>query len=470
MRLATREQAQTIDLETFARAKIDPQVLNSTQMMTLAAQRCADIFLQVVKPKPSDQIVILCGPGNNGQDGRLIAEIITAKKLNCRCFDWQTFNVDEMTKLNKNTIIIDAIFGIGLNRPLKKQDLEKLQQIDQLHLPIFAIDNPTGLNLNTGQNWGYCLTAKWTCAIGFNKPGFYLNHGPEKCGKIFRIQLPYPKDIVKKIASSHFLMSQKMKNRFRPQRPNSSSKANYGNAIIVGSSKKFIGAGILSAIAAARVGAGFVTLSPIEELKNYKIEYPEFLYRPWKVLAHEVLKTDKMKTVAIGPGLGNNKDTIKIIKKLLMTHHRVVIDADALKELNTIKKLNPQWLLTPHRLELAKILKVSESELHQDPSRYAMIAAKRWNCVVLLKGFHTVIALNNQCLIIPTGNSALAKAGSGDVLTGIIAGLLAQGLTTLRAASLGSYLHGEIADKWLRQGKSIHSLMPSDLLDCLNSN
>lgn len=465
MRLATREQAQKIEQETFNRAELNSEVLNSSQMMKLAAQKCADVFIKKIRPKSSDQIVVLYGPGNNGHDGKIIAQILTQQKLNCLCFDWQAISINEIANLNKNTIIIDAIFGIGLNRQLKTQDIERLQQIDHLNVPIFAIDTPTGLNLNTGQNWGYCLTAKWTCTIGFYKPGFYLNHGPEKCGKIFRIQLPYPHDIVRKIASSHFLMTQKMKSRFLPQRSNVSSKANYGNAIIVGSSQKFVGAGILSSIAASRIGAGFVTFAPIEKLKNYKIEYPEFLYHPWDEISEKVLLSKKAKAIAIGPGLDRNSNTLNIIKKLIYTNHQVIVDADALAELKSVPELNQNWLITPHRLELSRILNVSEKEINDDPTRYALIAAHRWNCVVLLKGYHTVIAMNDQCLIIPTGNSALAKAGSGDVLTGIIVGLLALGLTQLRAASLGSYLHGEIADNWIKKGNSNHSLMPTDLLN-----
>lgn len=212
-----------------------------------------------------------------------------------------------------------------------------------------------------------------------------------------------------------------------------------------------------------------MTLSPVEDFKNFKIEYPEFLYRPWNSLSEEIFQSKKTRAIAIGPGLGlgKNADKLKIIKKLLNTHHRVVVDADALVELSLIKKLNQNWLITPHRLELSRILKVSETEINHDPNLYAMIAAQRWNCVVLLKGYHTVIAYNDQCLIIPTGNSALAKAGSGDVLTGIIVGLLAQGLTPLRAASLAAYLHGEIADNWILKGKANHSLMPTDLLNAL---
>ncbi len=469
MRLATCEQSQKIDLETFSRAETHSDILNSYQMMNLAAQKCAEVFLQKIKPKSSDQIAILIGPGNNGKDGQLVADILIVKKFHCRIFLWHQLNMEEFDQLKQFDLLIDAVFGIGLNRQLSNIDIEKLKKIDDLKLPIFAIDTPTGLNLNTGQNWGYCLKAIWTYAMGFYKPGYYLNDGPEKCGKIIHSKLPYPQDILRKNASTHFLMTEKMKNRIYPHRPNSSSKAEFGNAIIIGSSQQLIGAGVLASIAAARIGAGFVTLAPIEVLKNYKIEYPEFLYRPWKYLSKEILHSQKIKAIGIGPGLGKNTATLSILKKLLPTKHQVVVDADALAGLSSVKKLNQNWVITPHRLELSRILNVDAKDINNDPIRYALIAAQKWNCVVLLKGFHTVIAMNNQCLIIPTGNSALAKAGSGDVLTGIIIGLMAQGLTPFRAACLGSYIHGQIADNWIHHGNSIHSLMPSDLLNALKT-
>jgi NAD(P)H-hydrate repair Nnr-like enzyme with NAD(P)H-hydrate epimerase domain len=189
VRLTTRQQAQKIDQETFTRAEIHSEVLNSKQMMNLAAQKCIEIFFKVVKPKPTDQIVVFCGPGNNGNDGKIIAEILISQNYQCQCLDWQSLSLGEINHFKKYTFIIDAIFGIGLSRKLSDHDIQKLKLIDDLDLPIFAVDTPTGLNIDTGFDWGYSLKAKWTCTIGWCKPGFYLNHGPEMCGQIFRAKL-----------------------------------------------------------------------------------------------------------------------------------------------------------------------------------------------------------------------------------------------------------------------------------------
>ncbi len=255
----------------------------------------------------------------------------------------------------------------------------------------------------------------------------------------------------------------KLARKFLPKRKLNDNKSTAGKAYIVAGSKGMYGAAVLSATAACRVGAGYSYLvTHKSDFPTFK--HPDFLNVPWNTF----LKIKNV-PIAIGPGLGISTHTLKIIKHLIKyKFENVVIDADAL---NTCAKykllpLPSTWIATPHEGELSRLIGVTSVAIRKDRKKYAALGQKKLGCVLVLKGPGTLVAAPNKMYRITSGNPALAKAGTGDVLTGMIVGLLAQKIPPVQAACLAAFIHGKMADEWIKK-KDILSLMASDLLEQL---
>jgi hydroxyethylthiazole kinase-like uncharacterized protein yjeF len=321
----------------------------------------------------------------------------------------------------------------------------------------FSLDTPSGLDVDTGNILGAGFKSHFTLTVGNPKPGFYLNHGPELCGKILRIDAGFPPEICKRIARSVFLLPRKLVSKWIPERASTDNKTRGGKTLIWAGSSEMPGAAILAAEAASRVGSGYVYTSEREVLKFR----PEVI--PWNG------SLEKITAVLIGPGLGTQTLSREKYQKLVASACPVVVDADALTAAANLKLVPfpSNWIATPHAGELSRFLNLSAKEIELDRLSAARLGQNLLGCAVLLKGFHTVVAFPKISVIVPTGNVALAKGGSGDVLGGMIAGFLSQGLSTGRATLLASYLHGKIADDWIREGHDILSFTPTDLLNAL---
>jgi len=247
-----------------------------------------------------------------------------------------------------------------------------------------------------------------------------------------------------------------------PKRKESAHKSMGGKTLIIAGSPRMPGAAIFSATAASRVGAGYVYLLKTSRYFISK-NFPDFLIFEKTSLKKSLAL---FQSVAIGPGLGKSLAAQNLFKTLLRSQAvNVVIDADALNILARLKKIKipRSWIMTPHEGELARLLKKTSLEIHQNRLKYVLLAQKKFGCHILLKGKQTLIANDDGVVQIQTGNKALAKAGTGDVLTGMIAGFLAQGLSPLNAACLSATLHGKIADEWI-ENLDYLGLMASDLL------
>jgi NAD(P)H-hydrate epimerase len=218
--------------------------------------------------------------------------------------------------------------------------------------------------------------------------------------------------------------------------------------------------------AAFRVGSGYVVLASHDLGPELVKIIPEAMTEK---LDHLQL-SDKF-AYGVGPGLGVGNRTLEFIQKLQTAKiSKVVLDADAISAISPWKKNNKLpsgWIITPHAAELSRLIGISVEKINRDPYSAALATTELTGAIVLLKGFHTLVASAHRVFVVPTGNAALAKAGTGDVLTGIITGLLAQGVQPLRAAGFGAYLHGKIADDWIRLGNDKRSLMATDLISLL---
>lgn len=249
-----------------------------------------------------------------------------------------------------------------------------------------------------------------------------------------------------------------------PARKLRQNKSHGGRCLVVAGSPGQWGAGILCAQAAARSGAGYTFIYD-SKTKFPIVQHPDFL------VVRSLKNLSQFNAVAIGPGFHNPRMIRTLILKLMKRPAiQVVLDAEALNTLSAMKKklkLPPHWILTPHEGELSRLIRIPSQQIKKDRLKSVRIAQKMWGAVVVLKGYKTLIADAQTVWEIPTGNPALSKAGTGDVLTGMIAALLSQGLYPRKAACLAAFAHGLCADRWIASGKDPLSLLATDVIDGL---
>ncbi len=465
MWLWTRQEAKQID-ELTIRSGIPAE-----KLMETAGLKSSSLILKLAPL--AQTAVVFCGPGNNGGDGFVIARDLRMQGLNVTVVEFNSERNSSLREQKKSEysgsvisleqlhqapfpsdIWVDAFFGIGLTRDLDVSIQKTFQIVKEAKGLKVAIDTPSGLDVDTGEILGSCFEADYTLTVGRPKPGFYLNQGPQVCGKILSLEIGFKKEISASEARSVFLASSNLISRWIPKRSPTDNKTRGGRTLIWAGRREMPGAALLAARAALRVGSGYVYSSQSDVVRFS----PEII--PWDK------NISQMQSVLLGPGLGTGPKTIKAIRSLQEAFLPVVIDADAL----TVAARESQipfpkhWIATPHAGELARFLNVPAKEIEKNRIRFAQIAQKKLGCVVVLKGFHTVIAYPGFSVIIPTGNVALAKGGSGDVLGGMMAGFLSQNLSFERAPILAAFLHGKIADDWVRGKRDPLSLTPTDLL------
>jgi len=252
-----------------------------------------------------------------------------------------------------------------------------------------------------------------------------------------------------------------------PKRNKTSNKTDGGSVLIIGGGSGLYGAGILSALAATRSGAGYTHL--MSDIAKFPwIKFPDFILHPIKLA---LLKDKENFSLAVGPGLGITLKNKKLLKTLIdKKYEHVILDADALTLLAQLKinKLPSLWVLTPHEGELARLLNVSAKEIKNNREGSILMAQKKFGCIVLLKGAETLITDSTQTIfIVKEGTPSLAKAGTGDVLLGIIAALIAQKIPPLQAAIAAAFIHGRGAQLWEKEKNDQLSMRPMDLIDRL---
>lgn len=496
MRITTRTQIQTIE------AKAAKSGLSEETLMESAGYQAANWIRQNFPELRSLNVAVIAGMGHNGADGLVVArELSLATKVTVFCSEssrplWQK-NFKKLRGLNMTIrspqefragdfdILVDALYGIGLNRELAVDDRALVNAMNtrtegrssknlKSILPaIISLDVPSGLDCDRGLILGTCVCADHTLTFNRSKPGFFVNDGPSCAGRVHILDIGLRE--FDSLANTHFSVTRRWVARNKPQFGEQIHKSDRGRTLLIAGSAKYPGAGILSARAALRCGSGYVQLAS-DGASNASWENPDFLVSD---ISDLFLRTDsnkkstspKFDAVAIGPGLGVNSKAHNLIVQLKDSNfENVVLDADAIT-VCVNEKLFPlpaSWVATPHAGELGRVLKVDAATIESDRFRYAEEGRRTMGCQVLLKGFHSVLATHSKetgnVIVIPTGNSALAKSGTGDVLTGMIASLMAQGMSSTRAALFGSYLHGWIADRWVAMGRDPAGMMASDLI------
>lgn len=485
MRILNRQEALLLDqlANKEFHIPIEKLIANVAQNLLQELEKRVSLTGKKIKWNQTfyEGFIFLIGPGNNGKDGLLLKELILKKypNISCGIYEYAELKSFLEFKNKKKWIVIDAIFGVGLDRKLPEAVIQTLSKInkEKKKFSVIAIDVPTGLNSNTGTSFGGVLKADLTLTCELPKVGFFFNEGPLVTGEIKSISVGFPQELVAKVATQNRLLQYHEIQKIKPRKFFHGNKTKYGHLLVVAGSDKMPGALRLSSEAAARAGVGYVTVA-LEEKLFSKADFMKKIF-PDFILAEksELLKISaqdlksQYSGVLFGPGLEKNLENLNLLKKLLQSEIKILIDAQGLNMLaEEGLSLHENCVVTPHSGELSRLIGRSASLIDQDKVQACEIFVKKYKSLILAKGAKSVLHVFGKNYIINSGNKALAKAGTGDVLSGMISSYMAQGLSLEKAICYGTYLHGYLADLWIKKGNSASSLMASDLIEMLKLN
>ena len=487
MKVVTAEQMRQIDEECGKTGLPTPFLMEN------AGRAVAQEVGHILDDIERQRILLLIGPGNNGGDGLVAARYlhdwgtdVTLYLLGQRSDDDPNLELvrrrdikyiyadrDENRRtlsecLSSATAVIDALFGTGKSRPLGDITIRVLNEVSQAkerrpEIRIVALDLPSGLDADSGAAEPACLYADNTITLGFPKTGLFDSSGIERAGKVTVVDIGIPSQLADKIPTD--MITARWVRSVLPERPLWANKGSFGRVLVIAGSLNYVGAAYLACSGAVRVGAGLVTLAPAASLLPVlATKLNEVTYLPLpeshpgiispQAARHINREVGSYDVLLMGCGLGQDQSTVRFIRSVLFRLKPalpMVLDADVL---NTLAK-TPNWwqqlagdaILTPHPGEMARLAGISIDEVQSDRVGIAKRIALEWNKTVVLKGAYTVIVSpDGQTRISPVANSGLASAGTGDVLAGIIAGLVGQGLSLSNAAACGVYLHGKAGD------------------------
>lgn len=512
--LVTAKQMKAIDAYTIQTIGVPSMVLMERAALYVAqeAER-AIIRLNRGNEKAGKHNVIwaVCGTGNNGADGVAAARMLWLKGY--RAYVFVVGNPEKGTSefgaqvsiarslgmqvrpWNDGTdgrcdLLIDAMFGVGLSRPIEGDYRACMEMLQEKQIPCtVAVDVPSGIHGDTGTVMGTALKADVTVTFGWEKTGTALYPGREYAGRVKVCDIGFPQSALAKVReeeSADYAFTYEAVDLVRiPGRPAYSNKGTFGKVLIAAGSKNMCGAAYLSALAAYRTGAGLVKLLTVEENRQILQErLPEAIITTYTsdqlIQGREEFKRmieEQMNwadVVVLGPGLGSEPYVEYLVEDILTSAFvPVIIDADGLNAIAGHPYLTTYYteniVITPHLGEMARLTGESVGAIQENLAGAALEYAQRYGITCVLKDAATVVAGKDGGLYInSSGNSAMAKAGSGDVLTGIIAGLTAIGMEEEQAATMGVYLHGRAGDAAARK-TGRHSLLASDLADCIGA-
>lgn len=433
-------------------------------------------------------ICVVTGGGNNAGDGYVIARllneagstvtvnfVVPPDKLRgdasqaAEKFIKTRAPVIQYTSgnLQKFDLIIDALLGTGLDRRVEGKMQTVIEEVNKVNVPVFSIDIPSGLHADTGQLLGIGVRADATITFIGLKQGLFTGEGPACTGQIFFNDLQVPDHVYENIIPSAQRMDIDVQKKLLKKRSRSAHKGNFGHVLVVGGEKGFTGAVRMAAEAAGRVGAGLVSIATrSQHAASISVTRPEIMAHGVENESQLSVLLDKANVIAIGPGLGQSEWSQMLLSRTLESKLPTVIDADALNLLAAEPVRKKNWILTPHPGEAARMIDCKSSDIQND--RFAAIRKlqEKYGGVIVLKGSGTlVIDTDQQIAICSAGNPGMATGGMGDVLTGVIAGLVAQGFHISDAARLGVTIHATAADHAATEGE--RGMLAMDLMPYL---
>ncbi len=470
-------------------------------MMCRAGVACA-VEIERAFLSLNEKIVVVCGKGKNGGDGFVAAEHLRSKgycvKVVLACgqpvaddavttfgrmnnipvIDWQTQKEEAKHTIAIADVIVDAVFGFGFKGEPDGITAELFKSVNASKAKKVAIDLPSGAECDTGKVNGECIRVDLTLAISCLKPAHVLKPSASCCGKIKTVNIGIDTSVVQE---EFFTLTPKHKPVLSTRDP-LSNKGDYGKLLNICGSKKYPGAAYFAASGAVRIGTGLVTCAfpdsaytAIASKLNEPIMMPlpccedGFLARG--ALDSLIPAAEKSDCVLFGCGIGQTLGTASVAEEILkQTNCPLVIDADGINlisaNINMLETVRGRAIITPHPGEMARLLKLNTEQVESNRILLAKAVAKRFGITVVLKGANTVVSDGEQVYVNRTGNAGMARGGCGDLLAGIIAGLVAQGYSLMQAAVMGVYIHGAVGDLAAAE-LSRSGMTPTDMIKFL---
>lgn len=483
MRVATAREMAAIDRETIAGGVPGEELMERAGREIV--RKLLDLFGDLAPPH---RVAICCGKGNNGGDGLVMARLLNGlgfevsvlllvlpedlspdarfnsdrlpsaiELATCPAEEWAV----RWTELAAGAdLAVDAVFGTGIQPPVRGAYVPLFRAFNELPGPVLSVDVPSGVSGDTGRVDPVAVRASATITVGLPKLGLLLPPGRDHTGELAVVDIGFTDEMIRRHTPDRHYLSPDAYATLLPRRTSDAHKYSCGTVLVVAGSRAYGGAAVLTGLGALRSGAGLITVAVPACLEvPTRVGLPEALITPLAstdcgtlapVAADELDRLIERKhAVALGPGLGDDPDTdrfaVSWLRRLTLP---VVVDADAISAFGRTGQ-EPSFaagevVLTPHAGELARVLGCKPAEVERERLDLVPELARKWGVTLLLKGSPAVIASADGSLVFnPAGDSALAHGGTGDVLTGLIGGLLAQGCSGRDAAVLGAYLHGK---------------------------
>lgn len=467
----------------------------SLELMEHAAQAC----VQVLEDEKVDlsHVCVVCGSGNNGGDGFAIARILQNNRYSVETFcvgnpehyteetQEQMHRLQEcggkitygMPQEDSYSVIIDAVFGVGLSRKVEGRYRQVIEQMNRMRGTKFAVDIPSGLSATTGCILGCAFKADYTVTFQLKKIGLELSQGRTMAGRVIVPDIGVSTDSICEDQEIVRTAGKDIYRKMLPDRPEDSNKGTYGRLLVIAGSKGMAGAAYLNAHAAYMTGAGLVRIYTSSDNREIlQTLLPEAIITTYEEYNKEELLSllTWADSVCIGSGLGMSRLSEKILKTVIeYVKVPCLIDADGLNLLAENKNYLNQmaerrFVITPHMKEMSRLTGISVEELKADRIQILKDFSSRYRITCVLKDSRTLIASEEKGIRMNlTGNSAMAKAGSGDVLAGVISGWMVQGKEAEDAAELGTYIHGLSGDL-AKFEKGVYSVMARDLIEYIS--
>ncbi len=430
-------------------------------------------------------ITVLCGTGNNGGDGFVVARLAQESGLTVRVLqlgDPRKIRGDARTAMEAylnvggavetydglpefTDLIVDGALGTGLERDVKSEWAQALEAVNNHSAPVLALDIPSGLHSDTGAVLGAALKADATITFIGLKQGLFLGEGPELCGRVYFNSLEVPPEVYAGQRPSARRMDWRQQSSLLIPRSRTAHKGGFGHVLVIGGEQGYSGAARMAAEAATRTGAGLVSVATRpEHAAVLNMGRPELMCHGVAESADLAPLLERATVIAIGPGIGQSEWARGLLSRVLESPLPLVVDADALNLLAAEPIKRDHWVLTPHPGEAARLLGCTTHEIQADRLASVQRLRQQYGGVTVLKGAGTLVAAGTDepVAVCSEGNPGMASGGMGDVLTGVVASLLAQGHSAADAARMGVALHAAAADRAAVQGE--RGLLAGDLM------
>jgi NAD(P)H-hydrate epimerase len=476
-------------------------------LMTSAGESAAEVLLRHFTPRHA---VLLAGRGGNGGDALVVARALAERGTDARVFAlcgrgdlapataamadrFERVSPGRLAFLDKDLaplrealdqadLVVDGLLGSGLDRPLEGAHVEAVALVSSSQRPVVSLDLPSGLPSDRGDLLGPAVKADLTIAMEFLKPAHLLYPARSLCGEIEVARVAYPSDLLRELVPLARVLEREGARRLLPRRPPDGHKGTFGRVLVVAGSEGMSGAAILSCRGALRAGAGLVVLASVGSvIATARASLPEALtlalperrgHIAREAITALFMETERANALVLGPGLSRDPQVGEVVLALLEgSRCPIVLDAGGLfpltGRLDLLCHVAGRAVLTPHPGEMSRLVGRSAEEIDQERIEVVRSFAREHGIVLLLKGRPTAIGLpDGEVYLNPTGNTGLAKGGSGDVLAGMMGGLLAGGASPRDAALLGAYLHGLAANRLAHEGAE-RTILPSDVVEAL---